>query len=293
MTELLRLSGLEVGYRIGGRVLPAVRGVGFGVDRGEIVAVVGESGSGKSSTAHALIGLLPRQAEIAAGQAILGADGSRTELLGLSERRRRRIRGRRIGFVPQDPMVALNPVKRIGDQVAETLLVHKLATRREATARAVDALAEAGLDQPALRARQYPHELSGGMRQRALIAQAMIAGPELLIADEPTSALDVTVQRHILDRITELALGSGTGVLLITHDLGVAAERADRIVVMKSGEVVEQGTARQILEQAEHPYTIELLAAAPSLRSRPLVSAPIVAAVPAALGLRPRLAEFR
>jgi peptide/nickel transport system ATP-binding protein len=271
MTDLLNLRGLDVGYRIGRRTAPAVIGAGLRIGRGELVAVVGESGSGKSTTAHALIGLLPRQAEIGAGRAILTTGGKEVDLLDLSERRRRSIRGRLVGFVPQDPMVALNPVKRVGDQVAEVLQVHKIATRREADQRAVEALEAAGLDRPAVRARQYPHELSGGMRQRALIAQAMIAGPELLIADEPTSALDVTVQRQILDRITELTLGSGTGVLLITHDLGVAAERADRIVVMKSGRVVEEGTAQDILQRAQHPYTVELLAAAPSLNSAPLI----------------------
>ncbi|SDS11353.1 dipeptide ABC transporter ATP-binding protein [Microlunatus soli] len=276
-TELLTVDQLTVGYRTAGgfggrqRTL-AVRDVGLTIGRGEIVAVVGESGSGKSTTAHALIGLLPRTAAIDAGRAVLTAGGRAHDLLGLSERRRRSVRGRLIGFVPQDPMVALNPVKRIGDQVAEVLLVHKIATKREARHRAIDALAEAGLDQPTVRAGQYPHQLSGGMRQRALIAQAMIAGPELLIADEPTSALDVTVQRRILDRITELTLGSGTGVLLITHDLGVAAERADRIVVMKSGRVVEQGSADDILHRAEHPYTQALLAAAPSLSSVPLIT---------------------
>lgn len=277
MTRLLTLDGLTVRYRTGGRVgagnqrSTAVHNAAVSVDRGEVVAMVGESGSGKSTTAHALIGLLPRAAELAGGRAVLSAGGGQHDLLALSERRRRAVRGRLIGFVPQDPMVALNPVKRVGDQVAEVLLVHRIATKREADRRAIAALEEAGLDHPSVRAGQYPHQLSGGMRQRVLIAQAMIAGPGLLIADEPTSALDVTVQRHILDRITELTLGSGTGVLLITHDLGVAAERADRIVVMKAGRVVEQGSADQILQRAEHRYTRELLAAAPSLNSVPLV----------------------
>lgn len=271
MSALLQVSDLDVCYRVGRRPVSAVAGAGLTIGRGEVVAVVGESGSGKSTTAHALLGLLPRQAEVRSGTATLSDGGKQLELLRLSERRRRSIRGRLIGFVPQDPMVALNPVKRIGDQIAEVLLVHRLATRSEARARAIVAIEAAGLDQPSARARQFPHELSGGMRQRALIAQALIAGPALLIADEPTSALDVTVQRHILDQIAELTLGSGTGVLLITHDLGVAAERADRIVVMKSGRVVEEGTASAILHNPQHPYTVDLIASAPSLNSVPLI----------------------
>jgi peptide/nickel transport system ATP-binding protein len=263
---LLLLHGLQVEYRAGSRTVPAVRGVDLEIGRGETVAVVGESGSGKSTTAHALLGLLPASARVTAGTATLGGD----ELLAASPRQRRQLLGRRVGFVPQDPMVALNPVVRIGDQVAEVLRVHGLADRAQAAERAVEALARAGLDRPAARARQYPHELSGGMRQRALIAIAVVAEPSLLIADEPTSALDVTVQRTILDRIAELSAGSGTGVLLITHDLGVAAQRADRIVVMKEGVVVEVASAAQLVESPEHPYTRELLAAAPGLTSRVL-----------------------
>lgn len=271
MSALLQVSDLAVSYRAGSRTVPAVDGAGLTIDRGEVVAVVGESGSGKSTTAHALLGLLPLQATVGAGRALLATGGKEIDLLGLTERRRRQVRGRLIGFVPQDPMVALNPVKRIGDQIAEVLLVHKLATRSEAKKRAIEAIESAGLDQPAVRARQFPHELSGGMRQRALIAQALIAGPALLIADEPTSALDVTVQRHILDQIAELTVGSGTGVLLITHDLGVAAERADRIVVMRAGQVVEEGSAGDVLSKPQHPYTAELIASAPSLNSVPLI----------------------
>jgi peptide/nickel transport system ATP-binding protein len=266
--SLLRLDGLHVHYRAGSRTVRAVRGVDLEIGRGETVAVVGESGSGKSTTAHALLGLLPPSARVTAGTATLCGD----ELLAASPRQRRQLLGRRVGFVPQDPMVALNPVVRIGDQVAEVLRVHGLADRAEAAERSVEALARAGLDRPAARARQYPHELSGGMRQRALIAIAMVAEPSLLVADEPTSALDVTVQRTILDRIAELSAGSGTGVLLITHDLGVAAQRADRIVVMKEGVVVEVASAAQLVEAPQHPYTRELLAAAPGLTSRVLAA---------------------
>ena len=274
---LLAVRGLEVSYRTGRRDVPAVRGVDLDVAPGETVALVGESGSGKSTTAHALLGLLAANARVTAGTAVLDDEA----LLPAPERRRRRLLGRRVGFVPQDPMIGLNPVVRVGDQVAEVLRVHGLADRAEARERAVEALARAGLDAPAARARQYPHELSGGMRQRVLIAVATVAEPALLVADEPTSALDVTVQRRILDSLAELGSRTGTGVLLITHDLGVAVERADRIVVMKDGLVVESGPARGLAAEAEHPYTRELLAAAPGLATRPLV-----APRPAATGSR-------
>ncbi|MGY4721216.1 dipeptide ABC transporter ATP-binding protein [Naumannella huperziae] len=269
MTDaLLSIKDLRIGYRLADALAPAVRGVGLDVRRGECVAVVGESGSGKSSTAHALLGVLPDNAEVS-GSARLGD----VELIGARPRVLRAVRGRRIGFVPQDPMSALNPVQRIGDQVAEVLRIHRLADRRTARLRAIEALERAGLDRPAQRARQFPHQLSGGMRQRALIALATVADPALIVADEPTSALDVTVQRTILDRLAELSSASGAGVLLITHDLGVAAERADRLVVMRGGTVVEAGSVSDLIDRPREGYTRELLGAAPRLDTPPLVGA--------------------
>ncbi|KJL19870.1 ABC transporter ATP-binding protein [Microbacterium azadirachtae] len=274
---LLEIESLSVAYRTARGRVDAVRDASLSVAPGETVAIVGESGSGKSTTVHAVIRLLPGAAQIASGA--IRFDG--IDLATASTSALRSVRGRRIGFVPQDPTVSLNPVQRIGTQVAEVLRVHGLADRRDAAQRAVQALERAGLPDAALRARQYPHELSGGMRQRVLIAIAIAADPQLIIADEPTSALDVTVQRQILDHLDELKRERGASLLLITHDLGVAADRADRIVVMSQGRIVEQGTPDQVLLTPEHPYTRQLIAAAPGLNARhePLVadtSSPIV-----------------
>ncbi|MFD6698159.1 MULTISPECIES: dipeptide ABC transporter ATP-binding protein [unclassified Microbacterium] len=263
-TPLLEIESLSVTYRTTRGRVDAVRDVSLSVAHGETVAIVGESGSGKSTTVHAVIRLLPGAARIASGA--IRFDG--TDLATVSNPALRSVRGRRIGFVPQDPAVSLNPVQRIGTQVAEVLRVHGLADRQGAAERAVQALERAGLPDAALRARQYPHELSGGMRQRVLIAIAIAADPQLIIADEPTSALDVTVQRQILDHLDELKRERGASLLLITHDLGVAADRADRIVVMSQGRIVEQGTPDQVLLAAEHPYTRQLIAAAPGLNAR-------------------------
>ncbi len=254
---LLRISDLAVSYQ----GVPAVRDVGFDVGAGEVVAVVGESGSGKSTTAHAAIGLLPRGGRVDGGS--ITFDGR--DLLALSSRQWRSVRGREIALVPQDPAVSLNPVHRIGDQVAEVLKIHGLADRRTAALESISLLERAGVPDAALRARQYPHQLSGGLRQRVLIASALAGRPKLIIADEPTSALDVTVQRRILDHLTSLARESGTAILLITHDLGVAADRASRIVVLSQGSVVEEGSS--VVSAPTHPYTQQLIAAAPSLSS--------------------------
>ncbi|MFE9768305.1 dipeptide ABC transporter ATP-binding protein [Streptomyces sp. NPDC005808] len=278
---LLEVRNLSVSYRTRGGTVRAVQSVDLDVWPGEVTAVVGESGSGKSTTAHAIIRLLAANGAIDAGTVRFG----RHDLASLSERELRTVRGAGIGLVPQDPSVSLNPVKRIGEQVAEVLRIHRLATRRSAPLDAVAVLDRAGLPDAATRARQYPHELSGGMRQRALIAMAIAAEPKLIIADEPTSALDVTVQRVILDHLQHLTEASGTGVLLVTHDLGVAADRAARIVVMSQGRVVETGPTRDVLENPQHDYTRRLLAGAPSLTTaRPRASV----AVPATTTARRR-----
>lgn len=265
MTEpLLKVEGLHVEYRGSTGVTAAVAGVDLHVERGETVALVGESGSGKSTLAHAVIGLL-NGGVVTGGEITFAGD----RIDRATQRTLQTLRGARIGLVPQDPGTSLNPVLRIGDQVAEVLRIHGRADKRTAAAEAVRILEEAGLDRPELRARQYPQDLSGGQRQRVLIGIALACAPELVIADEPTSALDVTVQRRILDHLARRTAESGTAVLLITHDLAVAAERADRIVVMKQGQIVETGPAATLLADPHHEYTKRLIAAAPAFAATP------------------------
>ena len=288
----LEIRGLSVSYRTRGGTVPAVRDVDLDVRRGEVTAVVGESGSGKSTAAHAITRLLAANATIDAGTIRFG----RHDLTALSEAELRTVRGAQIGLVPQDPSVSLNPVKRIGEQVAEVLRIHGLATRRSAPSEAIDILHRAGLPDAATRARQYPHELSGGMRQRALIAIAIAARPRLIIADEPTSALDVTVQRVILDHLQGLTEELGTAILLVTHDLGVAADRAQRLVVMSQGRVVEAGATREVLADPQHEYTRRLLASAPSLATavpRTGATAPPATGTTPLVELRHAVKEFR
>ncbi|WP_454656908.1 dipeptide ABC transporter ATP-binding protein [Bosea beijingensis] len=245
-----------------------VRGISFTIGAGEILAIVGESGSGKSVTARALVGLAGPGAEQRARTLRLsGHDGETHSLNGLTERQWSKIRGQEIGFVLQDALVSLDPLRTIGREVGEPLLTHGLVPRTEIGAEVETLLARVGIPDPAVRAAQYPHELSGGLRQRALIASALAARPRLLIADEPTTALDVTIQQQILDVFQALAR-AGHGILLITHDLAVAAQLADRIAVMQNGELVETGPVREVLRKPRHAYTQRLLSAVPSAATR-------------------------
>lgn len=278
--QLLSVRDLRVEYRTNNGTVNAVRGVSLDVAPGQVTALVGESGSGKTTVAQSVIGLLARNGAITGGEITLrSASHGVEQLAGLSERAWRGVRGRRIGLIPQDPGNSLNPVTTIGASVGEALRIHGWKDRRAVQRRVLELLERVGIDNPEVRAAQYPHELSGGMRQRVLIAAALALEPELVIADEPTSALDVTIQQTVLDLLDRLREETGMGVLFITHDLAVAADRSDQIVVMQHGEVQEAGSSATVLADPESEYTNKLLADAPSLarvvvRDRPVPSVP-------------------
>lgn len=261
---LLRMDDVKISFQSSTGVVEAVRGVSFDIYPGESVAIVGESGSGKSTTAMSILGLLPENGSVTGGSIIF--DGQ--TINEMSEKQIQKIRGSEIGLVPQDPMSNLNPVWKIGTQVAESLKANNVVGKSEVKKRVNELLAEAGLPDPESRANQYPHEFSGGMRQRALIGIGLAANPRLLIADEPTSALDVTVQKKILDHLKTLTDQHGTALLFVTHDLGLAAERAEHLIVMHRGRIVEAGPSREILEDPHHPYTQRLVNAAPLMASQ-------------------------
>lgn len=258
----LRVDDLRVRFDTTDGVVRAVDGVSFAVPRGRTLGIVGESGSGKSVTALAVLGLHdPRRSTVTGGIAVGGR-----QLVGLAEEQVRRLRGRDLAMIFQDPLSALHPYYPVGRQVAEAYRVHHPRVgRRAARTRAVEMLDRVGIPQPARRYDQYPHEFSGGMRQRAMIAMALVNDPALVIADEPTTALDVTVQAQILDLLADLQAEFRTAIVLITHDLGVVAQVADDVLVMYAGRVVEQGSAAQVLRRPQHPYTWGLLSSVPSL----------------------------
>lgn len=258
---LLTVRDLNVSYATGHGDVMAVQGVTLEVHPGQMTAIVGESGSGKTTSAMAAIGLLPSNATVDAGS--ITFDGR--DITSLGRREWRELRGRRIGLIPQDPNNSLNPLKTIGASVEEGLTIHQVGSAAERKARALELLERVGIDDPERRYQQYPHELSGGMKQRVLIAAAVALEPDLIIADEPTSALDVTVQKIILDLIDDMRAELGMGILFITHDLAVAGDRADRVVVMEAGQLREEGLAANVLTNPRHDYTKRLLADAPSL----------------------------
>ncbi|PDS81173.1 ABC transporter ATP-binding protein [Rhizobium sp. L43] len=265
---LLEIDGLHVAFDTPQGVVEAVSDLSLRIAPGEILALVGESGSGKSVTARTLVGLAGPHAHVQARKMVLaGHDGRPLDLLRQSQRAWREIRGREIGFVLQDALVSLDPLRTVGREIAEPLLAHRLAARSQVAARVGELLTRVGIAEPELRAAQYPHELSGGLRQRALIASALAGEPRLLIADEPTTALDATVQQQVLSVFKDLAR-SGFGVLLITHDLAVAAQLANRVAVMQNGRVVESGPAQDVLSAPQHAYTRRLLAAVPTGATR-------------------------
>jgi oligopeptide/dipeptide ABC transporter ATP-binding protein len=256
----LEVEGLAVQFAVERDVVRAVSDVSFSVAAGETVAIVGESGSGKTVTALAVMGLIDRPGSITRGDVRLAG----RSLVGVSESEYREVRGRDLAMVFQDPMTSLNPVMRVGDQIAEAIAVHGgTRSRRAARAHAVELLGRVGITPAGARAREYPHQLSGGMRQRVMVAMALANGPQVLIADEPTTALDVTTQAQILELLGEVQREMGLALVLVTHDLGVVAGLADRVVVMYAGRVVEEGPVDAVFGASGHPYTRGLLASVP------------------------------
>jgi oligopeptide/dipeptide ABC transporter ATP-binding protein len=287
MTNLLELKGLNVELPTAAGWVRPVNDVSLRIAAGESLGLVGESGSGKTMMALALMGLLPPGARVSGAVTIAGAESATpTSLVALREAQWRAVRGRQIAMVFQEPMTALNPVMRIGKQIEEAVCAHDSALdAAEVRRRMLEALRRAAVPEPETRAEQFPHQLSGGLRQRAMIAMALAGGPRLLIADEPTTALDVTVQKQILDLLDRLRRELQLGLLFITHDLGVVAQVADHVAVMYAGRVVEQGPAREVFARPSHPYTRGLLAASPTLERGKLT--PIPGTVPQLTALPP------
>jgi len=260
-TPLLEVQDLRVEFPTRRGTLVAVDGVSFAIAPGEVLGVVGESGAGKSLTGMAIIGLLEPPGRIAAGEIRL--EGERID--NLPGERMRKIRGRRIGAIFQDPLTSLNPLYTVGDQLVETILTHLDVSRNDARTRALKLLAEVGIPAPETRVDHYPHQFSGGMRQRVVIALALCAEPRLIVADEPTTALDVSIQAQIIALLKRLARDHGTAVMLITHDMGVIAETADRVAVMYAGRLAELGPVREVIHQPRHPYTDGLMGSIPKI----------------------------
>ncbi len=273
---VLVVDGLSVAFRARGRAATVLNEVSFSLQPGETLCLVGESGCGKSMTALAILRLIPELGEISAGAVRL--DGQ--NLAALDDTAMRQVRGNKISMIFQEPMTALNPVYTVGDQIAEPLRLHQGLDKRQARERVIEMLKSVGIPAPERRVDDYPHQMSGGMRQRVMIAIALACNPDVLIADEPTTALDVTVQAQIFDLLREQQAQRGTAVLLITHDMGAVAEMADRVVVMYGGRVVEQGNVTQILERPSHPYTRGLIACLPELDPAPTDDRPDLPEIP-------------
>jgi oligopeptide/dipeptide ABC transporter ATP-binding protein len=283
--DLLRVSNLRTYFYTSDGIVPAVDGIDLVIGRGRTVGLVGESGCGKSVTSLSIMRLVPPPGKIVAGSEI-DLDG--TNLLGLSQEQMYEIRGGRISMIFQEPMTSLNPVFTIGDQISEAVLAHKKVSAAEAHAQTISLLEQVGIPQPEQRYKSYPHEMSGGMRQRVMIAMALSCQPELIICDEPTTALDVTIQAQILELLKELKRERNTALLLITHDLGVIAEMAEEVAVMYAGKIVEQADVVTLFKQPKHPYTQGLLSSIPRLGSdRSMRLNVITGTVPNLLRLQP------
>jgi peptide/nickel transport system ATP-binding protein/oligopeptide transport system ATP-binding protein len=290
MTErLLDVDDLHVSFLTEDGVVHAVDGVSFTLDRGEVLAIVGESGSGKSVTVMTLMGLTRSPNARLSGSARLGG----RELVTASERELERVRGAEIAIVFQDPISSLSPVRRVGDQIVEQIRAHEKISKRDAHARAVELMERVGIPNARQRERAFPHEFSGGMRQRAMIAMALSLEPSVLIADEPTTALDVTIQAQILREVKDLSRTSESGVIFVTHDLGVVADIADRVLVMYGGRVVESGTLDEIFYDPQHPYTWGLLGSVTRVDRDPPPRLPTIPGLPPSLVNPPRGCHFR
>lgn len=275
--KLLQVENLVTNFNTADGKLSAVRGVSFSVESGETLCIVGESGCGKSITSLSIMGLLPNNGEFGEGSTIQ-FEGK--ELTKLKSEELRRLRGNKMSMIFQEPMTALNPVFTVGYQIREPLLIHKKLSKREAHIQGIELLKQVGIPYPEKRMKQYPHELSGGMRQRVMIAIALACKPSLLIADEPTTALDVTIQAQILDLINDLKEELGMGVIMVTHDMGVVAEVADRVMVMYAGEKIEEGDVESIFNNPQHPYTKGLLNSVPNVDDEEYELDPIPGSLP-------------
>jgi peptide/nickel transport system ATP-binding protein/oligopeptide transport system ATP-binding protein len=284
MSDLLAIEGLRTVFRGGGSDIPAVDGVSISVERGRTLGIVGESGCGKSVLSLSIMRLVPPPGRIAGGRVMF--DGR--DLLTLSPAEMRQVRGARIAMIFQEPMTSLNPVFTVGDQITEAMRAHdRSASSSALKARAIEALGRVRIPAPARRFDEYPHQMSGGMRQRVMIAMALACAPDLLIADEPTTALDVTVQAQILDLLRELQQQTGMAIILITHDLGIVAEMADEVAVMYSGRVVERAPGPAIFDDPQHPYTLGLLGSIPRIEEQRDRLLAIEGAVPPPFDLPP------
>ncbi|MBZ8134457.1 ABC transporter ATP-binding protein [Afifella sp. IM 167] len=284
--KILSVEGLTIEFRIGGRFFPVVDGLSFDLARGEMLGIVGESGCGKSTTALAIMGLVEETSgRVPAGEIKLNGEN----LLQTSRRRMRQLRGNDVAMIFQEPMSSLNPVFTVGEQIAEVVRLHHGASRKAAMDHAYDMLCKVHIPAPEKRLHQYPHELSGGMRQRVMIAIALACGPSLLIADEPTTALDVTVQAQIFDLLQELRDATGTAIILITHDMGAVAETCQRVLVMYAGRKVEEGPVEAILTEPSHPYTSGLIRCTPHLDRDPPAQLPMLPEIP---GIVPPVTEL-
>lgn len=286
---LLEVKDLKTHFYTQDSILPAVDGVSFKINRGETLCVVGESGCGKSVTAMSILKLVPTPpGKYVAGNILFKED----DILPKTNEEMRKIRGKDIAMIFQEPMTSLNPVYTVGDQIAEAIMVHQNKKRTEAMKVAINMLKKVGIPSPEKRVGEYPHQLSGGMRQRVMIAMALSCNPMLLIADEPTTALDVTVQAQILDLMRKMQKETGTAIMFITHDLGVVAEIADRVVVMYAGKIVEEGSVEEIFENSMHPYTIGLLKSIPQLEGKSKETLHVIEGMVPSLDSLPRGCAF-